>query len=1577
MGQGFSLTTLSAGSANIDVPELYDLAYEKSLGTARFMKSIRARHHDGLVFVKVVVKPYSSMKLDQYVKELLRERKALADIPNALGYERILETSANGYLARQYIHSSLYDRMSTRPFLENIEKRWLAFQLLCAVRDCHAREIYHGDIKTENILVTSWNWLFLSDFSSSFKPTYLPEDNPADFSYYFDTSGRRTCYLAPERFYSPATQNEERGPVNWAMDIFSVGCVIAELFLEAPIFSLSQLYKYRKGEYDPEHAHLRKIEDRDIRELVSHMIQIEPESRFPAEEYLNFWRRKAFPEYFYSFLHQYMGLITDPSSGRAPITTGITNLGEADDRIDRVFYDFDKISYFLGYDTPNKHSPNTSSSVLGFNLIPVHLDIPNNRHQASATSFRPAEDGTLIFLTLIVSSLRNTARSTAKIRACDILLAFAERIPDEAKIDRVLPYVMALLNDPADIVQIAALRTVTQLMAMVSVVSPINAYVFPEYVLPRFQPFYPGATPKMKPTVRATYAACLATLANTSSRFLDLVQALRADGSLPTADPEAEDSVATNAAYQNLFDVARTDLVDYFESHTKALLTDNDPSVRRAFLGSVSSLCIFFGSLKASDVILSHLNTYLNDRDWMLKCTFFKTIVGVATIVGSFSLEEFVLPLMVQALTDPEEFVVENVLRSLASMAELGLFQRSKTWEIIGIVCRFMMHPNAWIREAAAHFISSATSFLPVADKHCIIGPLLQPYFKTPVTDFNELLLLGVLKKPLSRGVLDLAASWATKVEKGEFWKDGQAQRIFAFGAVEDPFFGSFSKHTGNNALNKVSKNEEDEQWLTRLRNIGMAPEDEWKLLALREYIWRMAPRKPKEGAGNAASHLNNVITLKQLEITPQTVFFNEKQYPLTQAELRTQRTQSQGEGAPHTIADALLDASSTIDNPGNRRKRPLTSNGRESLEFAPLLGPGDVESAAIDSPTLPSPSSLPPSRPGEQQDILPLEPDGDSRVKSLRPSQVAVEAQEESIDNGEVADGRPTKHNHHMRHQSSAMNLMNRADLSKAYAETSTTSTNVFGKVNSAMPREPSVHKSENTPKDQKSSESDYSIRFRAAHTYDGNDPSVLKLLDSLYVENYPADVVEFGPMVTPISRRQPIKRSSGNTAERPWRPEGTLVATFGEHTGPINRVLVAADHAFFITGSDDGTVKVWDTARLERNLAHRARLTHKHAPGAKVKCLAFVENTHSFISGASDGSIHVVKVDYSAGATASRYGKLRLLREYTLPKGEFALWMEHFKAETHSVLLVATNKSRILALELRTMKVLYSLENPVHDGIPTCFCLDRKHTWLLLGTSHGVLILWDLRFQIKLKAWGLAGGTAIHRLCVHPLKGRGKWVCVAGGTGQEEITVWDIEKAQCREVYRTGGSKEGWKGYEPWKIEDERPEGMLGRFATALEPSGNAGIDRGVRSLVVGLDTSDDGRDSRCGFLITGGFDRKVRYWDMTHVEGSLIVSGLDIDELKPTFTSSHPTASLTVNAERFPQPAPTAPNAGVGNKTSSNTAKKVTGRLPRSTVISLQQQNLLKSHLDIILDVALLESPYGMIISVDRSGVIYVFQ
>lgn len=1489
---------------------------------------------------------------------MIEERKALADVPNALAYQRVVETETNGFLVRQYLYSSLYDRMSTRPFLEDIEKKWLAFQLLCGVRDCHARGIFHGDIKTENTLVTSWNWLYLSDFSSSFKPTTLPEDNPADFSYFFDTAGRRTCYLAPERFLAAGEVPDPKQQVTWAMDVFSAGCVIAELFLETPIFTLSQLYKYRRGEYDPVSTHLSRIADKDVRELVAHMIQLDPEKRYSADDYLKFWTKKAFPEYFYSFLHQYMELITDPSSGRAPISGAVQNLGEADERIERIYVDFDKISYFLGYDNQKEVNAKTPSPGSGLDLFPVHLNIPNNEHRALISGRKPTDDGTLLFLTLIVSSLRHTARATAKIRACDLLLAFSERLTDEAKLDRVLPYVVTLLNDDSDIVKVTAIRTLTQLMALVTVVSPVNAQVFSEYILPRMVKFLPGSASQPSSLLKATYAACLGSLATTASRFLDMVATLKADGTLQTADPEIESGASQGNVFQGLFDNSRAELIAVFEIHTKALITDGDSAVKRAFLGSVPELCMFFGTADSNDIILSHLNTYLNDRDWQLKCAFFETIVGVATFLGGISLEEFILPLMVQSLTDPEEFVVQKVLHSFASMAELGLFQRSKTWELVDVVGRFTMHPNIWIREAAARFLSSATLFLSVADIQCIILPLIRPYLKTTIKDFSELALLDNLKKPLSRALLDMSLTWAMKVDRGIFWKPAHQSRTFSFES-SSLIPTTSAKDLGSNALQKVPKNEEDEQWIRKLRNIGLGHDDDFKLLLLREYIWRLAPAKGARDPSrqlqlrgpelpNQPQIINGVIQLRAIGVTPQTVMFDEQK--IMDDPVRPNVTE---EGASHTIADALLEASLAIDDPIAKRRRSAlnTYNSR-------------VNSFVPGSPTL----SSTPQSPLIETESHGLPSDARTTQNGNNPSDEETGSIQgpSSISSRDRGPG--------IRHQISAMNLIRGTDSAKSSPETGTTSANAFGKVGVPFSRPNTGGRSPLAlAKEQDIAQP---IRYRGAHTYTGNDPSILRMLETMYVDNYPNDIAEFGPMIAPSSRRKGLNKTTNQTVTKSWKPEGVLVATFSEHIGPVHHIIVAPDHMFFLTGGDDGLVKVWDTGRLERNIAHRSRQTHKHGSGAKITALCFVEHTHSFVSCASDGSINVVRVECVHGSASIRYNKLRLLREYNLPKDEMAVWAEHFKADSFSTLIVATNRSRILAIDLRTMRVLYTLENPIQHGTPTCFVVDsRKRQWLLLGTSHGILDLWDLRFKVRAKSWGVPGTTYIYRMCVHPTKGSGKWVCVAGGSGPGEVTVWDLERSACREVYRAGGGRDGPKGYEAWPVDEDRPEGMLGRFATALETNTSTS-DRGVRAMVTGTDLYDETGSKKYGFIITAGSDKKIRFWDIAHVENSMVVSGLDPEEPKPTFISTSITP-LVINTERVPRSGPpTAPNAGTSSRT-SNASKSSSGRPPRSTVISLQQQQLLKSHLDSILGIALIESPYGMMVSVDRSGVIFVFQ
>ena len=296
-----------------DVPTL---VYKDSLGGGRFLKTFLTRHEEGssggLVVVKVYLKrgnPATGGGLEaeydrEHERRLRLTREALLATPprhlHAWPFQRELETERAVYLMRQYAHSTLYDRVSMRPFLSDIEKRWVTYQLLHALADCHERGVTHGDIKCENVLVTSWGWVFLTDFAT-FKPASLPADNPADYSFFFDAGGRRRCYVAPERFRDAAAEGvasvDER--VTPAADVFSLGCALGELFIDgSALFDLSQLLAFRRGEHDPS-ASLAGVADGDARELIVHMTARDPVARLSAREYLERWTARGwFPKYF-------------------------------------------------------------------------------------------------------------------------------------------------------------------------------------------------------------------------------------------------------------------------------------------------------------------------------------------------------------------------------------------------------------------------------------------------------------------------------------------------------------------------------------------------------------------------------------------------------------------------------------------------------------------------------------------------------------------------------------------------------------------------------------------------------------------------------------------------------------------------------------------------------------------------------------------------------------------------------------------------------------------------------------------------------------------------------------------------------------------------------------------------------------------------------------------------------------------------------------------------------------------------------------------------------------------------------
>lgn len=117
----------------------------------------------------------------------------------------------------------------------------------------HACGVRHGDLKPENVLLTSWNWLLLSDLAP-YKPVFLNLEHTADFTYFFDTSGSRRCCLAPERFLrgtAAVARARHAAHVSAAMDVFAAGCVITELWIGTSLFQYSDMMSFVQNQRLP------------------------------------------------------------------------------------------------------------------------------------------------------------------------------------------------------------------------------------------------------------------------------------------------------------------------------------------------------------------------------------------------------------------------------------------------------------------------------------------------------------------------------------------------------------------------------------------------------------------------------------------------------------------------------------------------------------------------------------------------------------------------------------------------------------------------------------------------------------------------------------------------------------------------------------------------------------------------------------------------------------------------------------------------------------------------------------------------------------------------------------------------------------------------------------------------------------------------------------------------------------------------------------------------------------------------------------------------------------------------------
>lgn len=235
------------------------------------------------------------------------EQKIKNKSPHYMPWTHLFSTSDHKtfYACRSYLYSNMYDRHTSRPFITLVEKKWIAYQLMKFLQVLHNDlGVTHGDLKAENILLTTFNWVYVTDLCSIYKSTFNKPISTGDYFFYYDP-GRKSCTIAPERFISAIE--------DYSSDIFSLGCILYELFMidgNGALFDLSLIKRYSNDEISLEsifqiHEHSQSLDCDSVLCYLKPMLSRLSSNRPDISSILNDWKREMFPSCFYNFLYDY------------------------------------------------------------------------------------------------------------------------------------------------------------------------------------------------------------------------------------------------------------------------------------------------------------------------------------------------------------------------------------------------------------------------------------------------------------------------------------------------------------------------------------------------------------------------------------------------------------------------------------------------------------------------------------------------------------------------------------------------------------------------------------------------------------------------------------------------------------------------------------------------------------------------------------------------------------------------------------------------------------------------------------------------------------------------------------------------------------------------------------------------------------------------------------------------------------------------------------------------------------------------------------------------------------------------
>jgi len=681
-----------------------------------------------------------------------------------------MENQRSGIIFRQYLEYNLKERIYLMPYLNNIQKIWISLQILYAVNDLKELGIVHGDLKPENILLTSNLSVYISDLAP-YKPGYISMDDIGSYTYFFGTNTNDTltgCYFAPERLLDKGENIDTNK--TFSMDVFSVGLIIAELFLEKNIFDFQKLLNYKKNNIDYNNIEdlLAKIPE-NICKIIKDMIKIDPKERITIEEALKRFSYEVCPITMTGFLLHFNTVVNSTIFWKPDLVIGfiyrywipLWKMMYGPNDPPSILYQhlnlaiINKIilenpfmqNFFSGKFSKKKNSEflflknyqlffeadSGNINEKGMNELKEKYDKNNN------------QDCAFIIINFLLQNMQNTKYDSTNLVALEMVKCLSYKLDDIAKLKYIIPYFVENLKRKNYTTKIVSLNYLFEIFYSIdykSLILPATEYnYFDSYVFPVILEEFK----LQKHELILEFFNNIDKIIDLQEKFMNLTmksKLLRVNqlyNEEKKDDIESQKKRITKDKRNEIFEDYDASMEE-FKSSLFKVIADlfgeiNDIDILIIVIRKLPKLFLYYGRSKSNDFI-KFIVINFNKTDWIIQKEIINHIPEMMLILGK---NEYILS-CIEMLIDnnSNELKTLELIKAMNELLKMEYLTEKSAVEFFKKLMPFLVHPNINIKNEVIKYYESLINYLSPEVAFSYLYEPLSEYLKIPPLFLNK-----------------------------------------------------------------------------------------------------------------------------------------------------------------------------------------------------------------------------------------------------------------------------------------------------------------------------------------------------------------------------------------------------------------------------------------------------------------------------------------------------------------------------------------------------------------------------------------------------------------------------------------------------------------------------------------------------------------------------------------------------------------------------------------------------------------------------------------------------------------------